>query len=207
MLAINLFIDPKNPNSSVNVDGWKLLVFDNEKRLKTKVPQEDNSFTVQSKGMQVNYFHEVEGIYSQYWRIVITFREIDVQLAMKKKDNYEVVPPGIYHLNTCGKLITSVSSSLKKTLDSKSSKVKSPVSRMEQRYVILKWNNKLFRMTKFSYVKLLQLGGQKCLSKSCCCEILDGTKKDPDWTCQICLWWFIVMIIVISVQMERYLEL
>ena len=44
--------------------------------------------------MQVNYLHQVQGIYSPYWRIILTFREVIESLTIEDQQNYEQVPSG-----------------------------------------------------------------------------------------------------------------
>ena len=130
-MALNVFIDPSSPTSIVQCHGWNLIIFNDLKSI--RVSQEDNSLTLQPKGMQMGYMHEVHGVYSKYWRIVITFRNVDEQLAKIDKQNYEEVPPATLFLNSCGKLITSGIASPIKNWNKPNKNLKSSFSRMEQR--------------------------------------------------------------------------
>jgi len=98
--GINIFIDPLNPTQTIELSGWKLIVIEDSKsnRIVADCHELDNSLIIQGKGMQIGYVHEAVGVYSKYWRGILTFRYIHkeiVELEKKRRKYTEAPTPDI----------------------------------------------------------------------------------------------------------------
>jgi hypothetical protein len=174
VMGYNIFIDPKSIESPVCLPGWNLLVrHDSHLHPATIIPQEDNSVTLQPKGMQVGYEHKAEGVHSKFWRIVFTFRQVDLS-NIHDCDNISKYP----HTQPCATIVLK-NSTLRRYVTSYQPETQGVTGNKPKVAKVTKLYKKQLDFS--SWIPTVQQGGGYC----CKCKVLVGPGFNADilWPC------------------------